>query len=110
MVLEIFYIKQESRIVKALNKTYIEIGLYIKNFIAIFVVFAVSWYNHWWNMYFPKNMSTARFRIGKDESKTNTVSNGCYYVQGVFRKLVFYGNVIVLIWIIVLYMMVFVCV
>lgn len=46
MVLEIFYIKQESRIVKALNKTYIEIGLYIKNFIAIFVVFAVSWYNH----------------------------------------------------------------
>ena len=47
-------------------------------------------------MYFPKNMSTVRFRIGKDESKTNTVSNGCYYVQGVFRKLVFYGNVIVL--------------
>lgn len=46
MVLEIFYIKQESRIVKALNKTYIEIGFYIKNFIAIFVVFAVSWYNH----------------------------------------------------------------
>lgn len=43
---DFFYIKQESRIVKALNKTYIEIGLYIKNFIAIFVVVAVSWYNH----------------------------------------------------------------
>lgn len=42
-------------------------------------------------------MSTARFRIGKDESKTNTVSNGYYYVQGIFRKFVFYGNVIVLI-------------
>ena len=52
-----FYIKQGKRIVKTLNKTYIELWFYIKCLVENRIVLIVSLYKYWRNAYFLKDVN-----------------------------------------------------